>query len=105
MPIKERIRVFSGFVAAYDPSTKNPIWVLEHIDKNSASGGAQRKNLFYEDAVCSIAAVVSFITFGKFLAERRTTLYVPCSQVPLAGKQSGASNVEKTVRWQLLGCF
>jgi DNA/RNA endonuclease G (NUC1) len=53
LPIKERIRIFSGFIAAYDPSTKNPMWVLEHLNRESAYGEAQRTNMFFEDAACS----------------------------------------------------
>lgn len=60
MPIKERVRAFSGYVAGYDPGTRNPLWVLEHLNRDKAYGDAQRQNVFFEDPVrrpaCSLRA-------------------------------------------------
>jgi DNA/RNA endonuclease G (NUC1) len=52
LPIKERIRFFTGYVAGYDPSTRNPLWVLEHLNKANAYGDAKRSDDFFEDKVC-----------------------------------------------------
>ena len=51
MPIKERVRAFTGYVAGYDPGTRNPLWVLEHLNRDKAYGDAQRQNIFFEDPV------------------------------------------------------
>lgn len=52
IPIKERIRIFTGYVAGYDASTRNPLWVLEHLNKENAYGDAKRSDNFFEDKVC-----------------------------------------------------
>ena len=38
-----------GYSVCYDGRTKNPIWVYEHLTKDSISGPARRQNRFKED--------------------------------------------------------
>ena len=42
MPETEKLRFFSGFVSCFDPSTRNPKWVLEYITKDSLDGEGTR---------------------------------------------------------------
>lgn len=51
VPIKERIREFPGYVVAFDPATRCPIWVMEKLTKQTAYGDAKRDNVFKEDMV------------------------------------------------------
>lgn len=51
IPIKERIREFPGYVVAFDPATRCPIWVMEKLTKETAYGSAKRDNNFKEDMV------------------------------------------------------
>jgi DNA/RNA endonuclease G (NUC1) len=51
IPVKERIRVFEDHVVGYDSATRNPIWVLEHLNRAKAYGEAKRSNEFLEDQV------------------------------------------------------
>eukprot|EP00892_Ulva_mutabilis_P003598 jgi/Ulvmu1/160/UM001_0164.1 len=51
IPIKERIREFPGYVVAFDPATRCPIWVMEKLTKQTAHGEAKRDNVFKEDLV------------------------------------------------------
>ena len=51
LPVRQRIRQFSGYVVGFDPATRNPMWVLEHLNKETANGNGDRKNSkFKEDA-------------------------------------------------------
>lgn len=50
MPIKERVRAFTGFFASFDGATRNPVWVLEHFNKSTVHGeGDRKKSQFRED--------------------------------------------------------
>ena len=51
VPIKERIRVFEDHVVGYDSAMRNPLWVLEHLNRANAHGEAKRSNEFLEDLV------------------------------------------------------
>lgn len=51
IPIKERIREFTGYTACFDPATRNPAWVLERITKDSVRGEGKRAEQFIEDKV------------------------------------------------------
>lgn len=42
VPETDIIRVYDGYVAAYDYRTRNPKWVAEHITPASWSGEANR---------------------------------------------------------------
>ena len=42
LPTSDQLRVFQGYVASFDPRTRNPQYVLEHITKDSASGEGNR---------------------------------------------------------------
>lgn len=57
VPIKERVRVFEDHVVGYDPALRNPIWVLEHLNRAKAYGDVGRSKEFVEDAVCLSAEV------------------------------------------------
>ena len=51
LPVGERLRVHEGFVAAWDPRTRNPAWVAERITAGAARGPADRdRSRFVEDA-------------------------------------------------------
>lgn len=54
VPIKERIRVFQDHVVGYDSATRNPIWVLEHLNRANAHGEAGRSKEFHEDKVSTL---------------------------------------------------
>ena len=51
IPVKERIREHPGYVVAFDPATRCPIWVMEKLTKDTAYGDAKRDNVFKEDQV------------------------------------------------------
>ena len=51
IPIKERIREFTGYTACFDPATRNPAWVLERITKDNLRGEGKRADQFIEDKV------------------------------------------------------
>ncbi len=42
MPETDIVRVYNGYVTAYDYRTRNPRWVLEHITKESWTGEGTR---------------------------------------------------------------
>lgn len=42
LPASEQLRIFQGYVSSFDPRTRNPQYVLEHITRNSASGEGNR---------------------------------------------------------------
>eukprot|EP00803_Ostreobium_quekettii_P000884 evm.model.scf_616EXC.2 EVM.evm.TU.scf_616EXC.2 scf_616EXC:9726-15614(-) len=50
-PSNHNLKFYTGFVAAFDPRTRNPVWVLEHLSsKKEWEEGVDRKNSeFYED--------------------------------------------------------
>lgn len=50
-PIRERMRFFTGYVASYDSATRNPLWVMEHLTRETAYGDAKRAENFAEDEV------------------------------------------------------
>jgi DNA/RNA endonuclease G (NUC1) len=52
-PVKERIRVFSSYVASFDPATRNPSWTIEHLSREKVNGDATRAPYFTEDLVRS----------------------------------------------------
>jgi len=50
MPQTDTYRIYEGYVAGYDYRTRNPKWVLEHLNKEKLSGEADRgDSMFHED--------------------------------------------------------
>ena len=51
MPISDSLRAFTGFVVAWDTRLRNPKWVIEHLARETLSGGGTRRaSQFREDA-------------------------------------------------------
>lgn len=42
MPEADVVRVYDGYVTAYDYRTRNPKWVLEHLTRDSFGGDGTR---------------------------------------------------------------
>jgi endonuclease G len=41
-PVSEFVRVYDSYAACYDPRTRTPKWVLEHITAKDLEGDANR---------------------------------------------------------------
>ena len=52
MPVGDRLRLFSDFVASFDTRLRNPRWVLEHVSapKLAQRDGSRQNSTFVEDA-------------------------------------------------------
>ena len=51
MPVTNRLRVFSNFVALWDTRLRNPAWVLEYVSRETLEQreGSRGNSAFYED--------------------------------------------------------
>ena len=50
MPVSDSLRAFTGYVVAWDTRLRDPKWVIEHLTRDSTSGGGSRKtSQFRED--------------------------------------------------------
>ncbi|KAL4428150.1 hypothetical protein ABPG75_002239 [Micractinium tetrahymenae] len=52
MPVGDRLRLFSDYVASFDTRLRNPRWVLEHINRERLAGrdGNRQNSEFVEDS-------------------------------------------------------
>jgi len=49
MPVGPRLRAFQDFVVAFDPRTRNPLWALERITRDSTRGPGDRAGASFRE--------------------------------------------------------